>query len=89
MLGIALDLVLLQLDFLQVGQRDRRHVAHRLEPAMAATLAVAKSHRGLPVRCAQGLRQHRLDALDQGFGPLQQALEGFVHGAGLSCGSRR
>ncbi len=80
MFGVALDALLLRLHFLQIGQRDAGHVAHGLQQAVAiAALAVAEGVGRRPVRLGQRLREHGFDAVDQGFGALQQALERGVH----------
>ena len=74
--GVALDLLLLRLDLLQVAQADGRHVLHRLQRAVAAgALAVAPRDGGIPVGGAQRLRQDRFDAVQQLHGPLDQGLE--------------
>ncbi|KDA51803.1 hypothetical protein L963_1879 [Leuconostoc mesenteroides subsp. cremoris T26] len=78
---VALDLFLLQIDFLQRIERHRGHVAHRLQRAMARTApAVAPGDRGIPVGGRrQRLRQDRLDPGDELFGALEQVFKLLVH----------
>ena len=78
--GIALDLFLLRLDFLEVVQPDGGNVANRLQRAMARrALAVTPGDRLAPVGRGQRLRQHRLDPRQQVARALDQLLEFFVH----------
>jgi len=84
--GVAADLVLLVVDLLEIGQLNRGHLAHRLERTMPpAAFAVPKRHRGIPIGRTQGLRQDGLDAIDQGLGPVEQALERIVHAVRFLC----
>ena len=50
-------------------------MAHRLEQARAAALAVAKGDRGVPVGRRQRMRQHRLDPRQQRLGAVDQVLQ--------------
>ena len=78
---VALDLFLLDVDFLQRIERHGRHVAHRLQRAMArAAAAVAPGDGGVPVGGGgQRLGKDRFDAADQLLGPLDQLFELLIH----------
>jgi hypothetical protein len=73
--GVLRDLLLLRADVLQVVERDRRDVPHRLQVAAAIALAPAEGVAGIPVGRGAGLRQQGFDALQQGFGAGQEGVE--------------
>jgi hypothetical protein len=80
LLGIALDLLLLPIDLLEVGQLHGGHMAHRLQRAMpAAALAVTPGYGSRPIGRAQGLGQHGFDARNELLGALDQVFKFFVH----------
>ena len=85
LLRVALNLFFLRIDFLEVCQPHRAHMAHGLQRAMpTAALAVAPGNRCGPVGCSQRLGQYRLDAGDELLSTLDQAFKFFVH-----CGDMR
>ena len=85
---VAQQAFLLRLDLAQVGQADGGDMAHRLQPAGPASLAVAKRHRRRPVGCGERMRQNRLEARHQRLRAREQGIE-IGHGPGLSRPRRR
>ena len=80
LLRVALDLFLLGVDFLEVRQRHRGHMAHRLQGAVAAAaLAVAPGNGRRPVGRRKRLGQHGFDAGDELLGTLDQMFKFLVH----------
>ena len=73
--GVAQQALLLRVHFLQVGELERRDVAHRLQHAALAALAVAEGDGRAPVRRAQRVGQHGFEARQQRLGPGDQAGE--------------
>ena len=66
LLGVALQLLFLIVDFFQVCQAHGRHMAHRLQHTVAGrALAVAPGNGLRPVGRRQGLRQDRFNAVHQ------------------------
>ena len=72
LLGIAQQPLLLRLDLDQFGQADGGHMAHRLDAAGGAALAIAEGDRRVPVGWVHGLRQHGLQAREQALGARDQ-----------------
>ena len=91
---VAFDQPLGLVDVLQVLERDRGAVTHRLQPRLPAergrTAPPAEGDRGVPVGLG-GDGQQALHAGEQGLGALGEALEGcgVEEHRGIRNGSRR